>query len=58
METIYQYIITGIIIALALVFLARKVKNAIKGGGCNYGCDGCNGQNKQFEPFPPKDQKQ
>ncbi len=48
METTYQYIITGVIIALAIIFLVRKIKNTIKGGGCGCGC-GCNNKKTSTE---------
>ena len=35
---LYQYIITGLIVVIAVLYLGIKIKNALKGGGCSCGC--------------------
>ncbi len=46
---IYQYIIVGLIVAIAVLYLGIKIKNALKGGGCSGNC-GCGGKDKSSLP--------
>lgn len=45
---VLQYIITGLIVAIAVLYMGKKIKNALKGGGCSGNC-GCGGNPSQLK---------